>query len=171
MNIKVEAYLAEQERGKTAEREAYRKMVLQKAGLVEKVYSSEPQTSVEYPHYDYDKMCSYKLVYEEVTDEEFARIEQYAKGSDGETEEEGTMFSNIGKKLRTLAVTVCWLGIVISVLTGFVLLVSGEELALVGLLIAGVGSLVSWLTSLFTYGFGELIVKTTEIAENTKKKP
>lgn len=45
-----------------------------------------------------------------------------------------------------------------------------DEMSLFGLLVAGIGSLVSWLSGLFTYGFGELIVKTDEIAANTRKK-
>ena len=169
MNVKVEAYLAEQERKLADQKEAYRKKILKKAGLVEKVYSNEPQTSGEYPEYDYDKMSSYKLVYEDVTDEDFARIEQYAAENEDDSTEEGGMFAKIGEKLRTLAVTVCWVGIAISVLAGFSLLMMDNDLGLAGLLVAGVGSLVSWLTSLFTYGFGELIVKATEIARNTKK--
>jgi hypothetical protein len=34
-----------------------------------------------------------------------------------------------------------------------------------------VGGLASWIGSFFTYGFGELIEKTTEIANNTSKNP
>ena len=74
------------------------------------------------------------------------------------------MFDNIGGKIKTLAKVVCWIGIIGSCLAGFVLLVEGldvsEELILYGILVAGVGSLFSWIGSFFLYGFGQLIENT-----------
>ena len=75
-------------------------------------------------------------------------------------------FQNIGGKIKTLAVIVSIVGVVASVIFCIMAL---TENAGIGLLIAIVGSLVSWISSFFTYGFGELIEKTTEIAKNTKK--
>ena len=74
------------------------------------------------------------------------------------------MFENIGRKIKTLAETLCWLGIVVSVLAG--LTITGKDI-IVGLLVLIIGSLCSWIGSFFAYGFGELIEKTTEIAANT----
>lgn len=77
------------------------------------------------------------------------------------------MFDNIGNKIKTLAKVVCFIGIVSSLITGIVLgnlLSSG-----VGLVIIILGCLLSWIGSFFTYGFGELIEKTTEIANNTRQ--
>lgn len=60
-------------------------------------------------------------------------------------------------------------GIIISVIVGIVMLASGGDIGSgVGLVVIIVGCLGSWIGSFFTYGFGELIEKTTEIAENTK---
>ncbi len=75
------------------------------------------------------------------------------------------MFYNIGSKIKSWAKTVCYAGIVISVIAGFMLLGTFEFL---GILVAVAGSLSSWVGSICLYGFGELIEKTTEIAENTR---
>ena len=74
-------------------------------------------------------------------------------------------FDNIGEKLKTLAKVLCWCGIGVSVIVGFAMF---DYSAFGGFLIIVLGSLVSWVSSFFTYGFGELIAKTTETAENTR---
>lgn len=75
-------------------------------------------------------------------------------------------FENIGGKIKILAVVITVIGIGVSLAFGLYLLDSN---VLLGLVIAVVGSLLSWISSFFIYGFGELIEKTTEIAHNTKK--
>ena len=75
-------------------------------------------------------------------------------------------FENIGSKIKTLAVVVTILGISVSIITCLILL---DENAMSGLMIAFIGSVCSWISAFFIYGFGELIEKTTEIAKNTKK--
>ncbi len=90
------------------------------------------------------------------------------------------MFNNVGGKIKAIAKVVAWIGIVICVIYGFVLLVSVEDMALVGLIVMTVGSLLSWVSSLVLYGFGELIDNSAVIAnkkesaptkENTKETP
>lgn len=169
MNVKVEAYLADQQRQEQGQQQAYRQKILEAAGLAQKVYSPHEQASQEFPHYDYEEMRYYKLVYEDVTDEEFEKIEAYAKEKPVAEEEAGAMFSNIGNKIQSVAQVFCWIGIAISVIAGIVLLGTDEGLILAGLLVATVGSLGSWIGSLFLYGFGELIVKITQIEKNTRK--
>ena len=79
------------------------------------------------------------------------------------------MFENIGSKIKALAKVICWVGIIISLIAGIVMLASGGDVGSgVGLVVIIVGCFGSWIGSFFTYGFGELIEKTTEIAENTK---
>ena len=85
------------------------------------------------------------------------------------------MFDNIGRKIKVLAQAVCWVGIVLSIIIGLVVIVSAiasDTLIgfLYGFIIMIVGSLASWVSSFFAYGFGELIEKTTEIAYNTEKE-
>lgn len=106
------------------------------------------------------------------------------------------MFNNIGRKIKTLAKVMCWIGIICSVLVGlFVILfgsymgefsaqasAAGEEFQVLaalleiggrssvpfGILIIVVGSLVSWLKSFTLIGYGEIVEETAKIAANTK---
>ena len=80
------------------------------------------------------------------------------------------MFSNVGQKIMGLATLVCWIGIIVSILTGIIMMAASESLVLVGLLTAVVGSLGSWIGSWFTYGFGELLETTKKIEKNTRKE-
>ena len=75
------------------------------------------------------------------------------------------MFDNIGRKIKSWAKTVCYLGIAISAIFGLLLM---DEVGFAGILVIAIGSLFSWVGSFCLYGFGELIEKTTEIAENTR---
>ena len=77
------------------------------------------------------------------------------------------MSYNIGSKIKSLAKAFCWIGVIASIFTGISLMSDGEE---VGLLVLLFGSLFSWIGSFSTYGFGELIEKTSEIAENTRPR-
>lgn len=167
MNVKVEAYLADKQRQEEAEKKAHRLAVLERAGLATRVYSQQEDTTPEFPLYDEKKYLSYRLVAEEVTDEEFARIEAYDVKA---AEQKSGLFANIGEKLRSVAVFCFWLCVVGSCITGLVMMGSDSDMALIGLLVAVGGSLAGWFSSLVLYGFGELIVKTTEIANNTKKE-
>lgn len=81
------------------------------------------------------------------------------------------MFNNIGGKIKTVAKVLCWIGIVGSVIGGIAFMIAGGSVSqygyyrsgatggsfLVGLLIALVGALASWIGSFLLYGFGELI--------------
>ena len=90
------------------------------------------------------------------------------------------MYTNIGGKIKLLAKVWAWLGIVASVGAAIAQLMINQApygmvdgislmsiLAAVGIVIAG--TLISWVSSWALYGFGELISKTSEIAENTRK--
>ena len=44
-----------------------------------------------------------------------------------------------------------------------------DDLMIYGVITIIVGPLAAWVSSWLLYGFGELIEKTTEIAENTRK--
>ena len=85
------------------------------------------------------------------------------------------VFEDIGAKIKAVTKVFCWVSIIVSVIAAFVMFyMAGESYYTAGLY-TGIGfallivfPLGSWLTSLFVYGFGELIEKTTEIAENTR---
>lgn len=74
------------------------------------------------------------------------------------------MFDNIGGKIKTLAQVVCWIGIICSVIFGFIFGAEADSF-LVGLLIIVLGSLTAWTSSFTLYGFGELI-ENSEIANS-----
>lgn len=78
------------------------------------------------------------------------------------------MFNNIGEKIKSLAIFITIIGMVCSIVVGIVCIVKGILLA--GLIIIFGGGVLSWVGTFIIYGFGELICKTTEIAENTKKQ-
>lgn len=79
------------------------------------------------------------------------------------------MFNNIGGKIKGLASFICWLGIIGSVLGGIVLMMMGDELGIIlGIVVALVGSLISWIGSFLLYGFGQLIYNSDVIARNTQ---
>ncbi len=81
------------------------------------------------------------------------------------------MFEDIGNKIKTLAKTICWIGITITIIITIVLLVVGANAfnqttyIVIALVVLCVGCLLSWLGSLRLYGFGELINNSKEIKE------
>ena len=79
------------------------------------------------------------------------------------------MFGNIGGKIKSLAQVITWLGIIGSVIWGFVLMATDEDLIFAGLMIALLGSLISWVSSFVLYGFGQLIENTDKLVELSKK--
>ena len=73
-------------------------------------------------------------------------------------------FNNIGRKIKTLAKAITWIGITASVIYGAVVLRLSNSptfiILIQGLLTMIVGSLISWLSSVTLYGFGQLIENT-----------
>lgn len=89
------------------------------------------------------------------------------------------MFSNIGRKIKITAKVFCWIGIILSVISGLGLIVTGFSgmwpqthsivMILGGVGTALLGSLLSWVGSFLMVGFGELVENSEEIAANTRK--
>ena len=77
------------------------------------------------------------------------------------------MFNNIGSKIKLLSLVICFISIAISLVLGLYMILKLNQIAF-GLLIILGGSCASYISSFFTYGFGELIEKSAEIAENIK---
>ena len=79
------------------------------------------------------------------------------------------MFQNIGKKIKTLAVVVCWIGIAGSVIGGIVMIAvgadsSGGDLLIgLGLPLIFLGPLFSWIGSFVLYGYGDMITRIRRI--------
>lgn len=81
------------------------------------------------------------------------------------------MFSNIEKKIKTLAKVLTWIGIVGSVLAGLMLIITGMSQGAggagvaLGILMMVLGSLGSWISSLTLYAFGQLVEDTKATRE------
>lgn len=93
------------------------------------------------------------------------------------------MFSNIGGKIKLLSKILCWVGIALSIILGVVILTSGETVRVTlngdlvstsnvpaGIIMIVGGSLLSWISSLFAYGFGQLIENTDSIRDGVQRK-
>ena len=80
------------------------------------------------------------------------------------------MYKNIGKKIKGLAVATFIITAVASFIGAIGLLLGeSEELLIWGIVLMIMGPVLAWVSSWLIYGFGELIEKTTEIADNTAK--
>lgn len=78
------------------------------------------------------------------------------------------MFDNVGGTLKGLAKIICWLGIILFVIFGLVQCAdeyADDEDMTAGFLTSTVGSVVSWLSSLGLYAFGELVERVSSIDE------
>ena len=73
------------------------------------------------------------------------------------------MYNNIGNKIKILAQIICVLGVVASVILGLVICFTTDEFNVIGLLYILIGSILSWISTLTMYGFGELIEKVCVI--------
>ena len=79
------------------------------------------------------------------------------------------MFDNIGGKIKALATFITVIGILVSIISGIIIMMLHSDLMLIAVLMMIVGSLLSWLSSFLLYGFGELIYRTTATEEKVQK--
>ena len=98
------------------------------------------------------------------------------------------MFRNIGKKIKTLAKVICWLGIIGGVLSGLAIIATGAAgiglnvsngistnyVSAAGLIVLGVVMLVvipllSWLSSFMLYGFGEMVDSVSDLKQSNEE--
>jgi len=90
------------------------------------------------------------------------------------------MYSNIGSKIKGLAVVSAWVGIIASVIIG-ILIIQGSfspyfntiakgTVGFIGFLVIICGSLSSWVFSWVLYGFGDLIEEVKEISYLSRSK-
>ena len=79
------------------------------------------------------------------------------------------MYDNIGSKIKSLATVICVVLIILSIISGIAIMIVSEGMVLVGILVAGLGSLFAWVSTFFIYGFGELIENTSILVRESKK--
>ena len=77
------------------------------------------------------------------------------------------MFDKFGRKIKKIAKTLRWVGIILSISVGVGLLFD-SYIWYVGLIIIVFGCSITYINSVFIYGLGEIIEKLTEISKNTK---
>ena len=94
------------------------------------------------------------------------------------------MFNNIGRKIKTLAKVLCWLGIIASVISGIAMVLTGVAFnsasvvrgysATVDAELGGAAAVVSWIGSFCMYGFGQLVensdIRTRVALQQSKKE-
>ena len=80
------------------------------------------------------------------------------------------MYDNIGGKIKGLAKAIFFIEAIATVITGFIILANSYyfEGILTGVLVIIVGPIFAWISSWLLYGFGELIEKACDIADNTR---
>ena len=79
------------------------------------------------------------------------------------------MFDNIGKKIKTLTKVVCWIGMILTLALGIVLVAVYSNNVAIGIPIMVGGPLLCWIGSFLMYGFGELVDRTMSIEEMMRK--
>ena len=80
---------------------------------------------------------------------------------------ENLLFGSIGKKIKLIALALCTIGIVMSIFVA-INLFSNNNGGL-GVVVIIFGSIGSWLSSSFIYGFGKLIENSNNIYKELKK--
>ena len=79
------------------------------------------------------------------------------------------MYDNIGGKIKGLAKATFIIGIIGAIIVGIVMMVSSDEILIfLGLVVMFIAPVIVWISSLFLYGFGELIDKVSDIERNTR---
>lgn len=80
------------------------------------------------------------------------------------------IFDNIGDKIKTVAWICFSMGIIASLLLGIYIasIVSSDDISPIVtiILVSAIGSLLSWVGSLFIYGFGQLIENSDVLVAN-----
>ena len=83
------------------------------------------------------------------------------------------MYKHIGHKIKVLAQVIAWLGIIgsciLGIAAGLSLGYAADEAILgilLGILVAGLGSLFAWIGGFLLYGFGQLVDNSDKMAES-----
>lgn len=77
------------------------------------------------------------------------------------------MYDNIGGKIKQFAKLCAGIGIAISVMCGLAVMAAAG--LLVGVLVAAIGGVASWVGSFVLYGFGQLVENSDKLVEASKK--
>ena len=79
------------------------------------------------------------------------------------------MYENIGNKIKGLATAIFIIGAIAGIALGICCFALQEDILIpIGVAFIVISPILSWVSSLLVYGFGELIIKTNEIAKNSR---
>ena len=78
------------------------------------------------------------------------------------------IFGNIGGKIKSLAKTLLWVKWIVCLVAAIYFSTSDTGFLSAGIILLG-GLLVSWVSSLLLYGFGQLIDNSTHIVEQNNQ--
>lgn len=122
--------------------------------------------------YEYIRECRENTVDHDVRDAIDALLKEHEAPSPADDtaepaaaapSQEDSMFGSSGPKIISAADILCVLGILGSVVLGFLLIAAGANsrqggaMVITGIVVAALGSLVSWFVSLLARGFGEMV--------------
>lgn len=122
--------------------------------------------------YEYIRECRENTVDHDVRDAIDALLREHGALSvpNGDPEpaaaapsQEASMYGSSGPKIISAADILCVLGVLGSVVLGFLLIAAGANsplggvMVIMGFIVAALGSLVSWFVSLLARGFGEMV--------------
>jgi len=93
-------------------------------------------------------------------------------------------FKNVGRKIMMLAKIMMWVGIIFSLLFGLGVALAGQVTIngevfgtgvgpasiILGIIIAFVGMVCSWLSNLVLYGFGTVVDNTKQIKDKIRSE-
>ena len=84
------------------------------------------------------------------------------------------MYKNVGKKIQTVAKVFAWIGIIIFLLIGAIVLYAGlnsssANVSAYGILLLVIAPIVVWLSSLTMVGFGKLVQTSEETKAEVEK--
>lgn len=126
------------------------------------------ETSKNHFNEQVTNLISERLDYINPTQRE--KIEESLKATSPTTSSSSGIFNNIASKIKGLAYISTILGIIISVICGLTMILSGEDaLVFTGIIIAILGCLLSWISSFILYGFGQLVENSDNLLALSKK--
>ena len=79
-----------------------------------------------------------------------------------------SIFGNIGGRIKSLAKTLLWVKFIVWLVVAIYFSISDTGFLSVGIIFFG-GLLVSWVSSLLLYGFGQLIDNSTHMVEQNNQ--
>lgn len=79
------------------------------------------------------------------------------------------MFKNVGGKIKLITEILMWLSFMSFPIYGFVIIINDKDV-LKGIIVILLGIFLTWVSSVFLYGFGQLIENSDKIVETMEKQ-